>query len=81
MTLNESSVPSYDMFYVCLLYTLTCKGVDRELYELTISKLETGFNSSHMEDTLNRLMSTAEKTSTSVRSAQLLHPCTFHILF
>ncbi|XP_045926069.1 aftiphilin isoform X1 [Micropterus dolomieu] len=45
-------------------------GVDRELYELTISKLETGVNSSHMEDTLNRLMSTAEKTSTSVRKSQ-----------
>ncbi|XP_070772755.1 aftiphilin-like [Enoplosus armatus] len=45
-------------------------GVDRELYELTISKLEPGANSSHMEDTLNRLMSTAEKTSTSVRKPQ-----------
>ncbi|XP_032397009.1 aftiphilin isoform X1 [Etheostoma spectabile] len=45
-------------------------GVDRELYELTISKLETGAGSSHMEDTLNRLMSTAEKTSTSVRKPQ-----------
>ncbi|XP_059215509.1 aftiphilin-like [Centropristis striata] len=46
-------------------------GVDRELYELTISKLETSaYNSSHMEDTLNRLMSTAEKTSTSVRKPQ-----------
>ncbi|XP_035848326.1 aftiphilin isoform X2 [Sander lucioperca] len=45
-------------------------GVDRELYELTISKLETGARSSHMEDTLNRLMSTAEKTSTSVRKPQ-----------
>uniref|UniRef100_A0A8C9XSW2 Uncharacterized protein n=1 Tax=Sander lucioperca TaxID=283035 RepID=A0A8C9XSW2_SANLU len=44
--------------------------VDRELYELTISKLETGARSSHMEDTLNRLMSTAEKTSTSVRKPQ-----------
>ncbi|XP_074503207.1 uncharacterized protein LOC141774441 [Sebastes fasciatus] len=45
-------------------------GVDRELYELTISKLETSTNSSHMEDTLNRLMSAAEKTSTSVRKPQ-----------
>ncbi|KAI3363423.1 hypothetical protein L3Q82_012039 [Scortum barcoo] len=45
-------------------------GVDRELYELTISKLETSTDSSHVEDTLNRLMSTAEKTSTSVRRPQ-----------
>ncbi|XP_029305454.1 aftiphilin [Cottoperca gobio] len=45
-------------------------GVDPELYELTISKLETGASSSHMDDTLNRLMSTAEKTSTSVRKPQ-----------
>ncbi|XP_034538536.1 aftiphilin isoform X2 [Notolabrus celidotus] len=45
-------------------------GVDRELYELTISKLETSATSSHMEDTLNRLMSTAEKTITSVRKTQ-----------
>uniref|UniRef100_A0A3B4VC02 Aftiphilin clathrin-binding box domain-containing protein n=1 Tax=Seriola dumerili TaxID=41447 RepID=A0A3B4VC02_SERDU len=41
--------------------------VDRELYELTMSKLETSSNSCHLEDTLNRLMSAAEKTSTSVR--------------
>ncbi|KAL7383493.1 hypothetical protein ABVT39_011741 [Epinephelus coioides] len=45
-------------------------GVDRDLYELTISKLETSANSSHMEDVLNRLMSTAEKTRTSVRKPQ-----------
>ncbi|XP_070697403.1 aftiphilin [Pempheris klunzingeri] len=45
-------------------------GVDRELYELTTCKLETRTNGSHMEDTLNRLMSTAEKTSTSVRKPQ-----------
>ncbi|XP_041644662.1 aftiphilin [Cheilinus undulatus] len=45
-------------------------GVDRELYELTISKLETSNTSSHMEDTLNRLMSTAEKTTTSIRKPQ-----------
>ncbi|XP_060943284.1 aftiphilin-like [Limanda limanda] len=44
-------------------------GVDRELYELTISKLETSTNSCHLVDTLNRLMSDAEKTSTSVRKA------------
>ncbi|XP_062257342.1 aftiphilin-like isoform X1 [Platichthys flesus] len=41
-------------------------GVDRDLYELTISKLETSTNSCHLVDTLNRLMSDAEKTSTSV---------------
>ncbi|GAA6227559.1 aftiphilin [Lates japonicus] len=45
-------------------------GVDRELYELTISKLETSNNSCHLEDTLNRLMSNAERTSTSVRKPQ-----------
>ncbi|XP_035518836.1 aftiphilin [Morone saxatilis] len=45
-------------------------GVDRELYEFTISKVEIDANSSHMEDTLNRLMSTAEKTSTTVRKPQ-----------
>ncbi|XP_026045210.1 aftiphilin isoform X4 [Astatotilapia calliptera] len=42
-------------------------GIDPELYELTISKLEINTNSSHLEDTLNRLMSSAEKTSISVR--------------
>uniref|UniRef100_A0A3Q0S7R1 Uncharacterized protein n=1 Tax=Amphilophus citrinellus TaxID=61819 RepID=A0A3Q0S7R1_AMPCI len=41
--------------------------IDRELYELTISKLETSTNSSHLEDTLNRLMCSAESTSISVR--------------
>ncbi|XP_074532557.1 uncharacterized protein aftphb [Halichoeres trimaculatus] len=45
-------------------------GVDRELYELTISKLETSSTISHMEDTLQRLMSTAEKTTTSVRKPE-----------
>uniref|UniRef100_A0A668SE31 Uncharacterized protein n=1 Tax=Oreochromis aureus TaxID=47969 RepID=A0A668SE31_OREAU len=42
--------------------------IDPELYELTISKLEINTNSSHPEDALNRLMSSAEKTSISVRS-------------
>ncbi|XP_058508390.1 aftiphilin-like isoform X2 [Solea solea] len=42
-------------------------GVDRELYELTMSNLETSSSSHHLEDTLNRLMSAAEKTSTAVR--------------
>ncbi|XP_028279827.1 aftiphilin-like [Parambassis ranga] len=43
-------------------------GVDRELYELTISKLETSPNSSRrLEDTLSLLMSTAKKTSIPVR--------------
>ncbi|XP_070833236.1 aftiphilin isoform X2 [Chaetodon trifascialis] len=45
-------------------------GVDRELYELAISRVETSANSINMEDTLNRLMSTAEKNSTSVRKPQ-----------
>ncbi|CAK6960783.1 aftiphilin isoform X1 [Scomber scombrus] len=45
-------------------------GVDRELYELTISKLEISTNSICVEDTMNRLLSTAEKTSTSVRKPQ-----------
>ncbi|XP_054874735.1 aftiphilin-like [Amphiprion ocellaris] len=44
-------------------------GVDHELYELTISKLETSSSSSHLEDALNRLMSTTEKTSVSLRKA------------
>uniref|UniRef100_A0A4W6DSU4 Uncharacterized protein n=1 Tax=Lates calcarifer TaxID=8187 RepID=A0A4W6DSU4_LATCA len=61
---------SFVTCFICLLYTLTCKGVDRELYELTISKLETSTNSCHLEDTLNRLMSNAERTSTSVRKPQ-----------
>uniref|UniRef100_A0A3Q3CWC2 Uncharacterized protein n=1 Tax=Haplochromis burtoni TaxID=8153 RepID=A0A3Q3CWC2_HAPBU len=51
----------------CYNETLLCKGIDPELYELTISKLEINTNSSHLEDTLNRLMSSAEKTSISVR--------------
>uniref|UniRef100_A0A667X7D2 Uncharacterized protein n=1 Tax=Myripristis murdjan TaxID=586833 RepID=A0A667X7D2_9TELE len=42
-------------------------GVDPVLYELTITKVETSVSSSHLEDTFNRLMSTAERTSTSVR--------------
>ncbi|KAM4729564.1 aftiphilin isoform 2-T4 [Anableps anableps] len=42
-------------------------GVDRELYELIISKLETGNKTSQREDTLNRLMSAAESTSVSTR--------------
>ncbi|KAK5882752.1 hypothetical protein CesoFtcFv8_021305 [Champsocephalus esox] len=45
-------------------------GVDPELYELTISKLETGVSIIHMEDTLNRLMSAAETTSPAVRKPQ-----------
>nr|XP_020457399.1 aftiphilin-like [Monopterus albus] len=45
-------------------------GVDPELYELTISKLETSANRCHLEDTLNCLMSAAVKTSTSVRNPQ-----------
>uniref|UniRef100_A0A3Q1FHR9 Aftiphilin-like n=1 Tax=Acanthochromis polyacanthus TaxID=80966 RepID=A0A3Q1FHR9_9TELE len=48
-----------------------CKGVDRELYELTISKLETSTSSSHLEDALNRLMSTTEKTCFSLRKPVL----------
>uniref|UniRef100_A0A665TN03 Uncharacterized protein n=1 Tax=Echeneis naucrates TaxID=173247 RepID=A0A665TN03_ECHNA len=43
-------------------------GVDRELYKLTISKWETSANSCHLEDTLNRLMSAAENTSTLIRN-------------
>ncbi|KAJ8405116.1 hypothetical protein AAFF_G00330370 [Aldrovandia affinis] len=39
-------------------------GVDPELYELTTAKLET---SSRVSDAFTRLMSTAEKTSTSAR--------------
>uniref|UniRef100_A0A3Q3EUJ0 Uncharacterized protein n=1 Tax=Labrus bergylta TaxID=56723 RepID=A0A3Q3EUJ0_9LABR len=45
-------------------------GVDHELYELTISKLETSITIIHMEDTFNRLMSAAEKTTTLVRKPQ-----------
>ncbi|XP_026165804.1 aftiphilin isoform X2 [Mastacembelus armatus] len=44
-------------------------GVDRELYELTISKLETSANCYHLEDTLDRLMS-AVKTSDSLGKPQ-----------
>ncbi|MEQ2298651.1 hypothetical protein AMECASPLE_007511 [Ameca splendens] len=42
-------------------------GVDRELYELIICKLVTGNENSQREDTLNRLMSAAERTSISTR--------------
>ncbi|KAM7385304.1 hypothetical protein PAMP_001392 [Pampus punctatissimus] len=45
-------------------------GVDRELYELTIRKLEPSSYNSCLEETLNRLLSAAEKTSTSVRKPQ-----------
>uniref|UniRef100_A0A673C5F5 Uncharacterized protein n=1 Tax=Sphaeramia orbicularis TaxID=375764 RepID=A0A673C5F5_9TELE len=44
--------------------------VDRELYELTISKVETSPSNKDLEDTLNRLMSTAQKTTTSVRKPE-----------
>ncbi|XP_041866449.1 aftiphilin isoform X2 [Melanotaenia boesemani] len=44
-------------------------GVDRELYEFTISKLESSNISSHLEDTLNHLMSTAEQTSITLRKS------------
>lgn len=55
------------------------KGVDPDLYDLAIIKLETIANSCHLEDALNHLMSTAVRTRTSIRSAQLLHPCTYII--
>ncbi|XP_014901038.1 uncharacterized protein aftphb isoform X1 [Poecilia latipinna] len=42
-------------------------GVDRELYELIISKLEIDNKTSQTEDTLNRLMSAAGSTSISAR--------------
>uniref|UniRef100_A0A7N8X4Q7 Aftiphilin n=1 Tax=Mastacembelus armatus TaxID=205130 RepID=A0A7N8X4Q7_9TELE len=61
--------PLRNMSCVCLLWALTFKGVDRELYELTISKLETSANCYHLEDTLDRLMS-AVKTSDSLGKPQ-----------
>lgn len=69
-TLTECFVP-FTTRLLCVCYAHShVEGVDRELYELTISKVETSADSSssHMEDTLNRLMSSAETTSTSVRS-------------
>uniref|UniRef100_A0A3B3UT26 Uncharacterized protein n=1 Tax=Poecilia latipinna TaxID=48699 RepID=A0A3B3UT26_9TELE len=42
-------------------------SVDRELYELIISKLEIDNKTSQTEDTLNRLMSAAGSTSISAR--------------
>ncbi|XP_038663534.1 aftiphilin-like [Scyliorhinus canicula] len=42
-------------------------GVDPELYELTTSKLEDSGTVNRMTDAFARLMSTAEKTSTSTR--------------
>ncbi|XP_032409965.1 aftiphilin isoform X3 [Xiphophorus hellerii] len=42
-------------------------GVDRELYELIVSKLEADNKTSQIEDTLNRLMSAAESTSIPAR--------------
>lgn len=64
------------MFVLC---TFTFKGVDRELYEFIISKLESGNNNSQRDDTLNRLMFTAERTSITTRSAAKNAPvlCTF----
>ncbi|XP_044069535.1 aftiphilin isoform X2 [Siniperca chuatsi] len=66
----QEALPSSQLDWSSRGLSSSQDGVDRELYELTISKLETGANSSHMEDTLNRLMSTVEKTSTSVRKPQ-----------
>ena len=62
---------------------LVCKGVDRELYELTISKLETSVatHRHHPEDSLSRLMSSAERTSTLVRSAQGSHPAALILVY
>uniref|UniRef100_A0A4W3J4J4 Aftiphilin n=1 Tax=Callorhinchus milii TaxID=7868 RepID=A0A4W3J4J4_CALMI len=45
----------------------TIPGVDPELYELTTSKLESSSTVNRMTDAFARLMSTAEKTSTSTR--------------
>lgn len=67
---------------MCVCHThWQCKGVDRELYELTISKMENSTTIRHMEDTLNRLMSTASKTSTSIRLAQVFNSWAVRILF
>lgn len=55
----------------CLTHkqSLAAKGVDRELHELTVGKLESGGQTHDTLDPLDRLMSA---TSTSVRSV-----CTF----
>ncbi|XP_036449158.1 aftiphilin isoform X2 [Colossoma macropomum] len=45
-------------------------GVDPELYELTTAKLECNNTSSNIADAFNRLMDTAEKTSTVARKPE-----------
>ncbi|XP_046885395.1 aftiphilin isoform X2 [Hypomesus transpacificus] len=45
-------------------------GVDRELYELTTAKLEPRINSSHLEETFNRLMTSMEITSTATSNRE-----------
>ncbi|XP_028983408.3 aftiphilin isoform X2 [Betta splendens] len=45
-------------------------GLDPDLYELTITKVEPTHNSCHLENTMNRLMSTAVRTSTTIRKPQ-----------
>uniref|UniRef100_A0A3P9QD75 Aftiphilin clathrin-binding box domain-containing protein n=1 Tax=Poecilia reticulata TaxID=8081 RepID=A0A3P9QD75_POERE len=60
-------LPSNQPDWSCRGLSSSQEGVDRELYELIISKLETDNKTSQTEDTLNRLMSAAESTSISAR--------------
>ncbi|XP_071336102.1 aftiphilin-like isoform X2 [Trachinotus anak] len=66
----QEALPSSQLNWSSRGLSSSQDGVDRELYELTISKLEASANSCHLEDTLSRLMSAAEQTSTSVRKPQ-----------
>uniref|UniRef100_A0A3Q3K967 Aftiphilin clathrin-binding box domain-containing protein n=1 Tax=Monopterus albus TaxID=43700 RepID=A0A3Q3K967_MONAL len=68
--LMQEELPSSQLDWSSHGLSSSQDGVDPELYELTISKLETSANRCHLEDTLNCLMSAAVKTSTSVRNPQ-----------
>ncbi|XP_003794907.1 aftiphilin-like [Otolemur garnettii] len=63
----QESLPPIQFDWSSSGLTNPLDGVDQELYELTTSKLEIATSSLKVTDAFARLMSTAEKTSTSTR--------------
>uniref|UniRef100_A0A8C5ERX2 Uncharacterized protein n=1 Tax=Gouania willdenowi TaxID=441366 RepID=A0A8C5ERX2_GOUWI len=59
-------VTSSTSVFLIICVTLYCKGVDPELFELSTSKKDSRDDS---EDTLDRLMSTAQKTCISEKKS------------
>lgn len=63
----QESLPPVQFDWSSSGLTNPLDGVDPELYELTTAKLETSTSSLKVTDAFAKLMSTAEKTSTSTR--------------